>query len=225
MSATAKEITRKFNSNKDYSIETIRATIPRLNNLLKFCKRDIQIKKPLKPVKRIDSISEAEMKKVLNHIENDLYKSYYRVFFYTGMRTGELFGLDAQSVNFSKRIINVISQRTRSGNLDLPKMGKKRSITFPNHLKADIKIILKSDEPPRDYLYKKFRKTCQSVIGKDRSLHDLRRSFAIHALTTWGFSLTQVAMLLGDSVTVVQSNYAGYSFDEEGLGHLARKMG
>jgi integrase len=225
MTATAQELTLAFNKNKTYSIETIRATVPRLNNLLKFCKRSITIKKPLKPVKEIHYLTEDELESVLRSIDNELFKAYYRVLFYTGMRTGELFGLQDSSINYAKRLINIVSQRTRAGNVDLPKMGKKRVVTFPSHLKEDLKEVLKSPPPPRDYLYKKFRRTCKEVIGKDRSLHDLRRSFAIHSITVWDLSLTQVAMLLGDSVTVVQNNYSGYSFSDEGLSNLSNKMG
>ena len=75
---------------------------------------------------------------------------------------------------------------------------------------------------------KRFLNVSRKIWGKstarDISPHDLRRSFAIHLLSEKGFTITDVAFLLGDNESVVQDYYAGYSLTENMIINLKKKL-
>ena len=61
---------------------------------------------------KIKPFSADEVKRIMNLTENENYRFYLAIAFYTGMRSGEIIGLKKTDINFQKNTITV--QRTRS---------------------------------------------------------------------------------------------------------------
>lgn len=72
--------------------------------------RNVKLPKFDRP--KIKPFSADEVKRIMNLTENENYRFYLAIAFYTGMRSGEIIGLKKTDINFQKNTI--IVQRTRS---------------------------------------------------------------------------------------------------------------
>lgn len=216
-----------------YSEESKRRLMCRFNALLKFCGRDFVLPKiTVQRNGKVKHINETELKDLIFELADDADKIAARLFFYTGLRTGELFGLKEGDIDFKDRTISVNKQMTREGRIERPKNNKERDVPFSDKITDDIKKWLEYDESfKKDKVRgvsKRFlsasRKTWGKSQDKDITPHDLRRSYAIYLINK-GFSITEVALLLGDSEKVVQMYYSGYSAGKDMLNSLRDKLG
>ncbi len=80
--------------------EVVEKNVVRMVRLPKY---DKQIIKPF---------TADEVKKIMSLADNDNYRFYLAIAFYTGMRSGEIIGLKKSDINFERNMITV--QRTRS---------------------------------------------------------------------------------------------------------------
>lgn len=102
----------------------------RLNQLFKFLKRDIHLKFQREEINQISYLTEAEFQKLHNHLPND-FKLPAKILFYTGLRIGELLGLEHEHYDENLSTLSIVQQFTRSGNYELPKNRKKRKVPVP----------------------------------------------------------------------------------------------
>ena len=229
-----KDLDKKYWFEEDkYSDETKNRMVCRVNSLLKLSGNDVRLtKKPLDE-KIIRFLKEEELEAFVACLSRDIDKIAARIYFYTGLRTGELFGLEKRKIIFDQRIIKVDKQYTREGELTVPKSRKTRVAIFPTFLTGDLdrwfEIPKKTRIENRDSMGRRFLDTSRRIWGeheiKNISPHDLRRSFAIHHIEVNKLSLTEVALLLGDTMSVVQRYYSGFAFTEDAATELARRLG
>lgn len=224
----------KLESNTQYSHENRRRLVCRVNALLTFIGRGFKIPKlKAKQIRKISHITEKELERFVIELKNEIDKVACRIIFYTGLRTGELFGFTLSDVDFEKNLINIDKQLTRDFKIEPPKSNKERDVIFPDLLKEDLKKWFEfkdsEKELARNNLSKRFLSASRRIWGKvkhrDISPHDLRRSFAIHLIVEKDFSVTNVAFLLGDTEAVVQKYYSGYTISQNMAEMLLKKLG
>ncbi len=225
-------ILRRWRDDKSFTIGYKRSMTCYLNGLLRMAGREFKVSKP-KIIKKklISHITQNKLNRLLPQMSSDIDRLITKLFFYTGMRTGELFALDESDIKDG--LININAQITRKGDLKLPKMGKTRTIVFTHKdLEGWFKewfSLPKSTRLSHRCTYTKrlldATRKCFDDEVNHLSAHGLRRSFAIHMIADHNLSLTKTAMLLGDTMAVVQEYYSGYSASENILSSIREQIG
>jgi integrase len=134
--------------------------------------------------------------------------------FYTGARPGELFAMRVKS----DHVIFIPDQVDRSGASRPTKTLESR----------DVLVDAKGWKWVQMFLARRSmiaRNNRHSTLKKELGikLYDLRHSFAIHMLNR-GLSVSDVALLLGNSVTVCQTYYLGFVAKPESIEAMKVKM-
>lgn len=133
-----------------------------------------------------------EFNQFLSSIHNDVFKLYFKVLFYTGMRIGELIAVRLKNVNTTKGYIE-ITHTARFENQEYifskPKTSaSERIVTLPQFLNIEIKNYIEDYRftDPEEQLFM----TCRNKMGytirryaevagvKQIRIHDLRHSHA-----------------------------------------------
>lgn len=150
-----------------------------------------------------------------------------RILFYTGIRLGELYGLQEKDYDSKKSLLRIDRQLCReTKTLRLPKANKKRITVAPSVIKKDLKYWFDSKEEKikRDRLQHDFKALCRSKGRGELRIHDLRHSFAKYLLEEKNLSISQVAMLIGDRIDIAQKHYIGSAFDPDTVFELSKKI-
>ena len=113
-----KEIKKQFKGEKQ------RRIVSRLNQILKFLKRDITLRKDRPEKRKVQYLTVDEFKKVLACIEDPYLKTLCEVCFESGMRVGEAFGVEKTGI--SKNYVRVHQQLDKEGTLRETKNRKER---------------------------------------------------------------------------------------------------
>lgn len=139
--------------------------------------------------KELNFLAENEFKKIINYETNEIYKDFFTILFYTGMRRGELLALLIDDIDFTKNEINI----NKSIN---PKNGKIATAPKTNKSNRKIKMLKIVKEILLKYknikgtifglnkitpttLQRKCDKNCKlAEINKNIRIHDFRHSFA-----------------------------------------------
>lgn len=206
-----------------------REVIARLNQLIKYARRDFTLRLPRQDFLKIRHISEEQLGK-LTKVLTQFDSTLVSVAFYTGGRIGEIFAI--QKRDFNGRILNITRQILRNGEKSRTKTRKDRGVAVPPEGFAAIKDWL--DIPTSQKLEHRNRKLSEVVSEASRKLwpkekdrhitfHDLRHSFAIHMLRL-EFSISEVAHLLGDSIQVCQAYYTGFAASDEALEAMSQRL-
>ena len=182
-------------SNKGYNVVSKNIHLRQLKALLNWCfqqeKRDRFLKVELIKVDKVKNdvyISPTELEEVLTHVSGqdkehtNLYKSYFRVYYYTGLRLREICWKPNE-----KHYYGLWHELIEVG--DTMKMivhGKMRRDTWtilPNELLEDYHTILSMPMLHPDTISKNFTKAVKKSRFKDKqlTLHGLRNCF-IHNL-------------------------------------------
>ncbi|MEZ0208840.1 MAG: tyrosine-type recombinase/integrase [Candidatus Paceibacterota bacterium] len=208
-----------------------RRVVAKLNTLLKYLKRDIELISAKKERKEVKHITLEDLPRLLNHIENEHIKHLTEVCFATGCRIGESFALDGRLHNPGSDTIKIISQIDEDGKKRDTKNNKTRTAvvipecraalhswfhvrpSFPTDLRFGIARIIK----------RAATKAFPTQPIKHIVFHDLRHSYAIHLLSK-GVPLSLVAQCLGDSITVAEEYYVGYDLSEGAIELITRTL-
>lgn len=139
--------------------------------------------------KELNFLTENEFKKFINCETNEIYRDFFTLLFYTGMRRGEALALLVDDINFSENEISI----NKSIN---PKNGKTATVPKTNKSNRKIKMLKAVREILFKYkntngtnfglnkitlttLQRKCDKNCTSAqINKNIRIHDFRHSFA-----------------------------------------------
>ena len=132
----------------------------------------------------------SEFKHFINYEKNEIYKDFFLILFYTGMRRGELLALTIKDIDFDKNELYI----NKSLN---PKNGKEATVPKTNKSNRKIKMLnivkntlLKYKNTQKKYIFgleniklttlqKKCDNNCKSAgIEKNIRIHDFRHSFA-----------------------------------------------
>lgn len=221
------------------STEAYNGIIKDFNQLAKHIGRNFTL--PKKRVRKREPIfiTEEQLQQLLGELKTQFDKDAVVVMYYTGVRTGELFALSEESFRGETRLF-IAEQMDKDHSYDDPKNGKRRkTIVYPKGREAlerwvyDYDIQKKRDS--RDSLTKRvteaalraFRGRLKAKIAgttrKNISNHVMRHSFAKLCING-GSSISDVAMLIGDSVEVAQENYIGWILEDDALQRIEDKL-
>ncbi len=207
-----------------------RRVVSRLNTILKFLKRDIQLRAVKPPPVDVSFLTPEEINKVcsyMNHLNptgRAELNTLVQVLFHTGMRVGEVWALGPSSIR-SDGTLWVASQIDKSGVRRQTKTrSERRAYVLPGGMdwvRTWIEMLA-SIKTERSALAHRFKRLCFKVLkGRKLCLHDLRHSYAIY-LVGKGVPLDQVAQSLGNSVVVCQRHYTGFKLSDEGIRTIDR---
>lgn len=199
----------------------------RLNSLLIFAKRDFT-----HTMKKIE-ITYADDKTWISHDDsiiliNELSRESDRIgnelLFFLGLRISELMGLEGPS-NYDSRsgklfIRQMVIQSSKG--YKLPKCDVQREIPVASFLKDSLKTWLKIPIEKRAKDVSNFGKRLKNASRKcwpyqetkQVSPHGMRRSFAKHYYAK-GFSVSELAVMMGDNEKTVRENYLGLKLTDE----------
>ena len=196
------------------------------------------VKKELKP------LDESQLASFLKAIHGHRYEDLFTVTVFTGMREGEVLGLQWNCVDLSKGTVTINKQlqkvRGSKGEYALvpTKNGKARTLTLASSVTAILKRVKKqqlenrlrygecwensgfvfTDELGRHLkhqtVYLDFKKVVESIGCPSVRFHDLRHSYAVASIRS------------GDDIKTVQENlgHATAAFTLDVYGHVTEKM-
>ncbi|MNJ94779.1 Phage integrase family protein [compost metagenome] len=192
----------------------------KLNQLLRFAKREFKLQLPRKTRVKVKYLTLEEYAKVEPFLKTGA-KALSNVAIKTGARQGEAYASDPNKC--TEKSIYIDTQLTRGEEKD-PKWNSVRpAYGFPGFLE-DVKTVATLRQagqlPTRWELYREFTSACVKAFpdnkGKHCTYHDLRHSYAI-ALLTKGVPLKLVSESMGNTQSVCEEYYAGFVLTKEGL--------
>ena len=221
-SASQNDIQTALRKNLSNSDQIIRAS-DRLNEVLKWLKRDFKLNKPKPTRKIVNHHTKAEFYKMLPHIECPECKLLAETLFATGVRIGESMALLDSDLNGTE--LGVFKQKVTYGKkeIKLPKREKVGLIAvFEFGLKAVQGWIGVEDKwGHRYHIGDQLTAACLKGKVKRVTPHDLRHSHSIMILSVGG-TLTDVSLNIRDRIETCQKYYTGYSHSEGTLDRLKR---
>lgn len=210
-----------------------RRVILRLNQLLKFARREFTLKMPKEEYLDIKYLNIAEVRQVASHVggeDGDLIL----LAFATGCRLGELFGLTEKSVKPTKgrfTHLYIGSQIRKNSEKALPKNRRSRTTLMLPIGDAPLQrwLQLSTAERPKrtklfnEVVYKACVKLWPTKTDKHVCFHDLRHSFACE-MGRQGRSINEIAQMLGNSPEVCRKYYTGVGLTDENLEALDERL-
>jgi integrase len=226
LTASAQELQAKLKSSGQ-NVRAIRAATDRLNQILKYLKRDIRLQKPKDGLNVVQYVTKLEFDNLVKAIDDPVSRDFATTLFCSGLRLSEALALTPTDLQGDK--LNVTKQLAKDGTLKLPKRDRVgKSLVVPFGMEAVKRWVeFENKEAYRYKLYDDLEAACLKVFGANKSKHvsphDLRHSHAIYLLSK-GANLTQVALNLRNRVDVCQKYYTGYAHTDETLDGLKSKI-
>jgi integrase len=188
----------------------------------------IALEKPLRPKFRY--LTRDEFSKVMRSAEFAREAAaLYTVLFYSGARLSESFAFRPEHLR--RNSLTIASQAHLGGTGERPtKTGRvRRTVLFDEGVEA-FHEWTQADTSPfnRTSLSKHFRAACKKLFPKrpDKwcSAHDLRHSYAVMCLTEHDISISAIAKLLGNSVTVCETYYLNFIAEDDFISSVVTKI-
>jgi integrase len=191
----------------------IRYACDRLNQLLKYLKRDFRLKKPREEIHKVIFITEQELKTITRAMDVPVLVDFAWVLFSTGVRLSEAIALEPSDLIDSDRLA-ITKQFPKNQKEKPPKSGKTGTvIVAPMGQKSLVRWLALSRQEKvncRYALYDALEKACLSVkLGRNINPHALRHSHAIYLLER-GATLAEVSLQLRNTISVCQKYYIGF---------------
>ena len=226
-SGTREELKAALDRSLGLDVTKYRRVVARLNQLLRFCKRDFKLHKPRAVRKDVCAYTEEELNLILRLIKDPMMKLLCKVAYGTGLRAGEIFAMGPNSVH--NGCVIVTQQLDKELKLrDTKTRTDRKAFIIPgymNYVKAWISAAPTVKAELRTVKHSKlFKAACQATYPKDTSrhgrFHDLRHSYAVYLLVS-GVPITLVANSLGNSTNVCEKYYSGFKLRQEGIDMIA----
>lgn len=224
------ELKKVINTRFKNNPEKQRRIVARLNQLLKFAKRDFRLKPVKKPRRQVRYLTLEDFEKVVPHLPNEVVQALCWTAFSTGARKGECFAVSEGNL---RQGTNLYIFEQLADNRKLRDLKNRKPHSAPiirkglPHVKRWLAIPKTEKEALRGLrLSDLVKSACYKVFPKDPekhcTFHDLRHSYAIYLLQR-GLTLFRVSRCLGDSMAVTEEYYALFANTDEELeaiGHL-----
>jgi integrase len=128
----------------------------------------------------------------------------------TGMRRGELLGLEWSRVDFDQRTVRIINAKSETGRRVIPMNGTVHSLLSDLANRAASPLVFPSNRKPGEKLLdlkKGFKKAVQLAGIQKLRFHDTRHTFATRLIRA-GVDIITVQKLLGHSKITMTERYA-----------------
>jgi integrase len=165
---------------------------------------------------RLDFLSPTESQQLIEHASYPMWQEMVFLALRTGLRMGELFGLEWQDIDFQRRQLTVQRSIVR-GIIGTPKNGKVRYIPLTEDVcralyelrKPSGLIFAREDGSPLSHRMaaNAIRQMCKRAGIRSVSWHILRHTFASQ-LASRGVPLPAIKDLLGHSTITMTMRYA-----------------
>jgi integrase len=162
-----------------------------------------------------------EFQQVLPHVEDEECKDLFMFLFGTGCRLGEGFAFPGNACT-DRGVVRITKQVRYDGSVFLPKNRKQRTtLLLPECRERGMRWVAYG---PKAEMHKRKFDTILKLAAQKAfpgrpdkwvTPHDLRHSFAVHMLQIRRTSISMVAKLLGDSVTVTEDYYLNFALHDE----------
>ncbi|MCX6125191.1 MAG: site-specific integrase [Proteobacteria bacterium] len=204
-----------------------RRVVTRLNQILKFLKRDFTLRKKREVKSPVKYLTMEELEIALRHIRDPQVQILCWVGFATGLRVGEIFAL--KKTDLRQNYLQVTSQLDRQDQLrDTKNRLVRRAYVIEQgskYLQEWFTMDKKDKDRLRTMQHAKVLGSACAKAFKDKEkvccFHDLRHSYAIHLLQK-GVPLSHVAQSLGNSTTVCEKYYTGFMLTDLGVETIER---
>lgn len=165
---------------------------------------------------RLDYLSPIESQQLIENANYPMWREMAFLALRTGLRLGELFGLDWEDVDFKRKQI-AVQRSIVNGIVGTPKSGKARYVPltdevcraiYPTRRAAGL-LFARADGSPLSHRIASnaIRQMCKRAGIRSVSWHVLRHTFASQ-LASRGVSLTVIKELLGHSTIAMTMRYA-----------------
>lgn len=190
-----------------------RRVVARINQLLKFLGRDVRLKLSKQPRLEVKYLSEQALLKLLPSLKPK-EAAFAAAMFYTGCRVGEMFSMRIMD----EHVVRVPTQVDRRHRIKDTKTGEARSVVVdPNGWGYVKEFIAMRDRIKRNMRHSSFSRATGMPI------YALRHSYAIHMLNR-GLNITDISLMLGNSVAVCNRFYTGFVAKPETLEIIKKKL-
>ncbi|MBF0440826.1 MAG: tyrosine-type recombinase/integrase [Oligoflexales bacterium] len=174
-------------------------------------------------------LNETEFKQLCLTIDNREIRNICVIAFYTGLRLGEIFGLNQKSIKEDRlQIDSQMYDKRRNYKIDTTKTDSERDVIFPDMARDIVQwfidLPLSEKKRLRDIQYCKLvKKKCNKIWPSDPekncNFHSLRHSNAIWLLQKKA-TLHEVAQHLGNLIEVTERYYSGFVLRKESVERL-----
>lgn len=179
----------------------------------------------------VNPFNKDEILKILNYTTGNLHYFIF-IMFYTGIRPGELISLTWNDIDFVKRRI-AVDKTTFQGKVgDVKTQSSVRYIDILPQLEIKLKelknitgnyeyLLLNQSKKPfysHDILNLKFKKILKEIGIKERSIYNLRHTFASHMISNIqnGVDILWVSKMLGHKdVSITLKVYAKFIKEDD----------
>jgi len=161
--------------------------------------------------KRLRYLTIEEIERLLKAIDLEYLRVIVIIALGTGMRRGEILQLKWKYINFEEQYIEVgVDERAT-------KSGKRRIVPIDDYVvevlrnwKSDSEYLFCKDDRPLQEVKKSFKGALKKAGIKDFTFHDLRHTFASHAVMN-GMDLYTLQKILGHSSIEMTKRYSHLS--------------
>lgn len=214
-----------------------------INDLLKYnplskIKSPLTINKKFKKLTNIEDnminpFNNDEIVKILKNATGNLYYAIF-IILYTGIRPGELISLTWNDIDFNKKRI-AVDKTTFQGKIgDVKTQSSVRYVDILPQLEIKLKelkeitfnygyLILNQSKKPfysHDILNLRFKKLLKEISIKERSLYNLRHTFASHMISNIhnGVDILWISKMLGHKdVSITLKVYTKYIVENDNI--------
>lgn len=211
-------------TSKDLTVGTMNLVITVVKSVFTFGSKYYDLPNPALSLKRLkakkrkyDTWTVEEFNRFIQAEESPLYTAAFTFLYWTGVRKGEMRGL--QYTDFKDGTVHIHQQMTASGLSSLKTETSERTLKLTDPVQAVLRPFLEACDDSRPFvfggesplpvvtLYDHFMASIEKSGVKRIRIHDLRHSFATNAICS-GASIVAVSKYLGhSSITITLNTY------------------